>query len=104
MPLVLAPMGDGLGMAVTEGIEDALSVHQATGLGAWAAGGWPNLPGLVTAFGQLARRGGLPESITILVDGDDDGRAGSLALAAALAELSAGHSHHFEILLSEAFA
>ena len=32
-PLVLAPMNDLLGLAITEGIEDAISVHQETGLG-----------------------------------------------------------------------
>jgi hypothetical protein len=35
-PICIAPPNDLLGMAITEGIEDALSVHQATGLGAWA--------------------------------------------------------------------
>jgi hypothetical protein len=38
-PIVLAPVNDGLGLAIAEGIEDALSIHDATGLGAWAAGG-----------------------------------------------------------------
>jgi hypothetical protein len=38
LPIVLAPPNDLLGLAITEGIEDALTVHQATGLGAWAAG------------------------------------------------------------------
>lgn len=33
-PIVLAPLNDLLGLIVTEGIEDALSAHQATGLGA----------------------------------------------------------------------
>ena len=37
-PIVLAPLTDALGLAITEGIEDALSVHEATGLGVWAAG------------------------------------------------------------------
>ena len=36
-PIVIAPPNDLLGMVVTEGIEDALSARQATGLGAWAA-------------------------------------------------------------------
>ena len=38
-PIVVAPLNDGLGLAITEGIEDALSIHIATGLGAWATGG-----------------------------------------------------------------
>ena len=32
-PIVLAPPNDLLGLAITEGIEDALSVYAATGLG-----------------------------------------------------------------------
>ena len=35
-PIVLAPPNDLLGLAITEGIEDALSAHEATGLGALA--------------------------------------------------------------------
>src|SRR5262249_56410086 len=37
-PIIIAPPNDLFGLAITEGIEDALTVHQATGLGAWAAG------------------------------------------------------------------
>lgn len=33
MPIVLAPTNDTLGLAVVEGIEDALSIFEATGLG-----------------------------------------------------------------------
>jgi hypothetical protein len=36
-PIVLAPPNDLLGMAVTEGIEDGLSVYEDTGLGIWVA-------------------------------------------------------------------
>ena len=43
-PIVLAPMNDALGLVITEGIEDALSMHAATGLGAWAAGAASRLP------------------------------------------------------------
>jgi hypothetical protein len=43
-PIVLASINDGLGLAITEGIEDALSVHEVTGLGAWAAGAAGRLP------------------------------------------------------------
>jgi hypothetical protein len=38
VPIVLAPINDLGGLVITEGIEDALSVYEATGLGAWAAG------------------------------------------------------------------
>jgi hypothetical protein len=75
-PIVLAPVNDLLGIAVTEGIEDALSVHLATGLGAWAAGSASRLPALVDAIPSYV------ESVTILVDDDEDGRrhAGELAV------------------------
>jgi hypothetical protein len=45
-PIVLAPANDLLGLAITEGIEDALSVHVATGLGTWAAASASRLPAL----------------------------------------------------------
>ena len=45
-PIVLAPPNDGLGLAITEGIEDGLSIHAATGLGVWAAGCAPYMPAL----------------------------------------------------------
>lgn len=48
-PIVLAPSNDLLGLAVTEGIEDALTVHVATGLGAWAAGSAGMMPALADA-------------------------------------------------------
>jgi hypothetical protein len=48
-PIVLAPPNDGLGLAITEGIEDALSIHAVTGLGAWAAGAAGRLPALSDA-------------------------------------------------------
>ena len=74
-PIVLAPANDLLGIAVTEGIEDALSVHLATGLGVWAAGSASRLPALVDVIP------GYIECVTIMVDDDADGRhhAGELA-------------------------
>jgi hypothetical protein len=54
-PIVLAPANDLLGIAVTEGIEDALSVHLATGLGAWAAGSASRLPALAGAILDMSR-------------------------------------------------
>ena len=38
LPIVLAPVNDLLGLAITEGIETGLSVYAATGLGVWVAG------------------------------------------------------------------
>lgn len=77
-PIVLAPANDLLGIAVTEGIEDALSVHLATCLGAWAAGSASRLPALVEAIPSYV------ESVTILVDDDEDGRRHSDELATRL--------------------
>ena len=110
MPIVLAPMNDLMGLAITEGIEDALSVHQATGLGAWAAGSAPYMPKLATAIEQLATTreyDASPDCVTIFVDDDHDGRRSAYELAAGLAALSAklspAPSHgHFEIRLQEA--
>jgi hypothetical protein len=74
-PIVLAAPNDLGGLAITEGIEDALSVHEATGLGAWAAGAASFLPALAAAVPDWI------ECITVLVDDDEAGRrnAGELA-------------------------
>jgi hypothetical protein len=58
-------------MVVAEGIEDALSAHEATGLGAWAAGS----ASFMTALAET-----VPahiESLTILVDDNSAGWKGS---------------------------
>jgi hypothetical protein len=78
-PIVLAPVNDGLGLAICEGIEDALSVHEATGLGAWAAGS----AGRLAAMADLVP--GYVEAITIMVDADENGRLNAHKLAAAVA-------------------
>ena len=36
-PIVLSALNDNLGLAITEGIEDGLSIFESTGLGVWAA-------------------------------------------------------------------
>jgi len=77
-PIVLAPANDLLGIAITEGIEDALSVHLATGLGAWAAGSASRLPALIDAVPSYI------ESVTIVVDDDENGRRYADELTAAL--------------------
>jgi hypothetical protein len=48
-PIVLAPPNDGFGLAITEGIEDGLSVFAATGLGVWVAGSARFMPALAGA-------------------------------------------------------
>ncbi len=77
-PIVLAPVNDGLGLSICEGIEDALSVHDSSGLGAWAAGAAARLPALAPAVP------GFVEAVTILVDDDDAGWRFSEELAARL--------------------
>lgn len=74
-PLVLGAPSDLAGLAITEGIEDALSVHEATGLGAWAAGAASFMPALADAVPSWI------ECVTILVDDDTAGRGNAYALA-----------------------
>jgi hypothetical protein len=78
LPIVLAPPNDLLAPAITEGIEDGLTAHQVTGLGAWAAGSAGRMPSIA---GMLP---GYIESVTIFAHADKAGRDGALALAEAL--------------------
>ncbi len=77
-PIVLAPPNDGLGLAITEGLEDALSVHEATGLGGWASGGAGRMPALADAVPVYI------ECVTVIGDDDDAGRRHARELAARL--------------------
>jgi hypothetical protein len=77
-PIVLAPPNDLLGLAITEGIEDALSVHEATGLGVWAAGAAGRLPALAERVPNYI------DCVTVVADGDDTGRRNAERLATAL--------------------
>jgi hypothetical protein len=79
VPIVLAPPNDLLGLALTEGIEDALSVHEATGLGAWAAGAASRLPALAAAIPAYV------EAVTVTVDDDADGRRHAAQLQKSIA-------------------
>jgi hypothetical protein len=74
-PIVLAPPNDLLGLAITEGIEDGLSVHQATGLGTWAAGCASRLPALADAMPEWI------ECVTIYAHDDADGQRYAAELA-----------------------
>jgi hypothetical protein len=74
-PIVLAPVNDLLGLAICEGIEDALSTYEATGLGGWAAGAASRLPALAKVIPEYV------ESLSILVDDDNAGRQHSAELA-----------------------
>jgi hypothetical protein len=73
-PIVLALINDLLGLGITEGIEDALSVHQSTGLGTWAAGCAPYMPALTDAVPLYI------ETVTIFAH-DDNGKRPALELA-----------------------
>ena len=78
LPIVIAPPNDLLGLAVTEGVEDALSVHQATGLGAWAAGAAAFMPKLADAVPDWI------DCVTVFADANQAGETNSAKLAAAL--------------------
>jgi Toprim domain len=73
-PIVLAPVNDLLGLVVSEGVEDALSAHEATGLGAWAAGSASRLSAVANVVPHYV------ECIAVLADGDADGRRHAGAL------------------------
>jgi hypothetical protein len=53
---------------ITEGIEDALSAHEASGLGAWAAGSASRMPALAAAVPDYI------DCVNVFVDDDTDGR------------------------------
>jgi Toprim domain len=78
MPIVLAPPNDNLGLIVAEGIEDALSAHAATGLGAWAAAG----------AGRMARMAEMVpiyiDQVTVIADDNEVGLKGAMGLSARL--------------------
>jgi len=77
-PVIVAPPNDLLGLCICEGIEDALSAHAATGLGAWAGIGanfmahlGPLVPSYITA-------------VTIFAHPDEAGEQSARTLADAL--------------------
>lgn len=74
-PIVLAPPNDLLGLAITEGIEDGLSIHEATGLGVWAAGSAGRLPKLAPRIPDWI------DTVTIAAHADEAGIKGARALA-----------------------
>ena len=73
-PIVLAPPNDLLGLAIAEGLEDALSIHEATGLGAWASGGAGRMSALADAVPSYV------ECVSIFGHDDDNGRRGATEL------------------------
>jgi hypothetical protein len=77
-PIVLFPPNDLLGLGITEGIEDGLSVHVATGWGVWAAGTANRMPALADTVPRCI------ECVTIIADDDPAGRRGATELVARL--------------------
>jgi hypothetical protein len=77
-PIVLAPPNELLGLGVTEGIEDGLSVHQSTTLGVWAAGCASRLPALAAAVPSYI------DCTSVVSDDDNDGRRHATELARGL--------------------
>jgi hypothetical protein len=75
LPIVVAPVNDGLGLAITEGVEDAFSVYEATGLGAWASGGSGRMPALAEAIPSYV------EAVTIFQHPDAEREVQELARA-----------------------
>ena len=78
LPIILAPPNDLMGLAISEGIEDALTAHAATGLGAWAvgsAGFMPKVANMVPSYIEVA---------TIFAHPDKAGQDGAHRLADAL--------------------
>jgi len=68
VPIVIAPPNDTLAIGITEGIENGLSVHEATGIGVWAAGSASLMPALVDVMPSYI------QEITIVADDDPPGR------------------------------
>lgn len=77
-PIVLAPPNDNLGLAITEGIEDALSIHEATGLGAFAAGSASRMAALIDSIPSYI------DCVSIIADDDKAGERGSAGLCTRL--------------------
>jgi hypothetical protein len=74
-PIILAPPNDLLGIVITEGIEDGLSAHEHTGLGAWAAGSASRMPALASAVPYYI------DCVSVLADDDEAGRRFATELA-----------------------
>ena len=84
-PIVVAPPNDLLGLAITEGLDDALSIHDATGLGCWASGGATRLPALADAMPDYI------DFVTIVADRDPAGIRYANALADRLSKRRIKH-------------
>jgi hypothetical protein len=75
LPIALALPHGGNSLAVTEGIEDCLSVHEATGLGVWVAGCASRMPALADTMPSWVG------CVTVCADADADGQRYARELA-----------------------
>jgi hypothetical protein len=77
-PIVLSAVNDLLGLSITEGIEDGLTVLAATALGVWVAGSANRMPALAPVIPHWV------ECVTIYMHHDAAGRTSATQLAEAL--------------------
>jgi hypothetical protein len=77
-PIVLSALNDNLGLAITEGIEDGLSIFESTGLGVWAAGAAGRMPALAPTVPQYVN------AVSIIADADEAGQRGAHELGSLL--------------------
>jgi hypothetical protein len=76
-PIAISPPNNLMGMAVTEGIEDGLTVYKMTGLGVWAAGSGTLMPALASLIPDYT------ETVTVYAHDDNTGRSNAINLALA---------------------
>jgi hypothetical protein len=80
-PLVVAPFPDtNNALVICEGIEDALSAHQAMGIAAWAAGGACRMPALADNVPDYI------DAISVMEDNNPAGRVNTAELIKQLHE------------------
>ena len=84
----MAPVNDGGGLAIGEGIETMLSVAEVTGLGAWAAGAASWMPALANRVPSYV------EAVTVYAEADQ-GRLHAARLAERL------NARGFEVTIAE---
>jgi hypothetical protein len=73
VPIEISPMNDLLGLAVVEGVEDALSLLEANGYGVWASAGATRMPALAKTIPQWT------DCVSICAHVGDPKRAGERA-------------------------
>jgi hypothetical protein len=97
LPIALSPVNDLLGLTIHEGIEDALSAYEATGLGAWASGSATFLPALGDAIPSYV------EVVTIGLHKDEAAQTNVWELARRIAKRAQEEKRRIEVLLQGDF-